>query len=129
MEQLSDRNQVIECARLLDEHKGKQTIALYIGEVCSFTDYIIITTANSAGHARGLQKQLQEFFHRCHLQPINGQRRREDNAWNLFDLGFAVVHIMSEEARAFYELENLWFSGREVFRAQSAGSSGNSSSG
>ena len=117
MEQLSDRNQIIDCARMLAEHKGEQTVALYVGGVCSFTDYIVVTTAGSTGHARGLQKHLQQFLHERDLEPLNGQKRRQDDSWNLVDLGFAVVHIMSKEARDFYELENVWFSGDEVYRA------------
>ncbi|TVQ36893.1 MAG: ribosome silencing factor [Spirochaetaceae bacterium] len=117
MEQLSDREQIMDCARLLAEHKGEQTIALYVGAVCSFTDYIVITTANSSGHARGLQNHLQQFLHERGLTPLNGYKRHEESSWNLVDLGFAVVHIMSREAREFYELENLWFSGDEVFRS------------
>ncbi len=117
MEQLSDRDSILACARLLDEHKGRQTIALYVGEVCGFADYIVITTAGSAGHARGLQKHLLQFFHEQNITPLNGQKRQDDNSWNLFDLGFAVVHIMSDEARKFYELEKLWFGGNEIFRS------------
>lgn len=136
MEQLSDRDSIIACARLLDEHKGRQTIALDVGKVCSFADYIVITTAGSAGHARGLQKHLLQFFHEQNLTPLNGQKRHEDNSWNLYDLGFAVVHIMSREAREFYELEKLWFAGNEIYSAPASDSptseklsSGRSSSG
>lgn len=107
----------LECARTLDDHKARDTIAIAVGEICSFTDYLVIATANSAAHARGLQKQLQRVFEQYAVTPLNGSKRQLDNTWTLIDLGFVVVHIMTAESRAFYELERLWFSGREVFRA------------
>ncbi|TVR04269.1 MAG: ribosome silencing factor [Spirochaetaceae bacterium] len=107
----------LDCARTLDEHKARNTIALAVGEICSFTDYLVISTANSAAHARGLQKQLQSVFEQYAVNPLNGSKRQQDNSWTLIDLGFVVVHIMTAEARAFYELERLWFSGRELFHS------------
>lgn len=119
---LFDREAIaLECARTLDEHKARDTIALAVGEICSFTDYLVIATANSAAHARGLQKQLQNVFEQYAVTPLNGSKRQQDNSWTLIDLGFVVVHIMTAESRAFYELERLWFSGRELFRADEEG--------
>ena len=110
---------VLACAQVLDEHKARDTVALYISEVCSFTDYLVVATANSVAHARGLQKQLQVVFEERGIQPLSGTKRQDDNTWTLIDLGFAVINIMTDESRTFYELERLWFAADEIYSSAS----------
>ena len=43
--------------------------------------------------------------------------RREgyrDGTWVLLDYGCVAVHVFSQEAREFYDLERLWRDGRQV---------------
>ena len=36
------------------------------------------------------------------------------NAWELLDYGTIVVHVFTEEARRFYDLERLWADAEQV---------------
>ena len=37
-----------------------------------------------------------------------GREGHRGNSWELLDFGSIVVHVFTEEARAFYGLERLW---------------------
>jgi ribosome-associated protein len=102
-------------AQLLDEHRAGDTVALDVREICSFADYFVITTVTSQGHLRGLMPVLDEFLHERDLVPLRPRRRSSEVGWVLIDLGFVVVHLMTEEMRDFYELERLWFGAKNVF--------------
>jgi ribosome-associated protein len=102
-------------AAFLDEHKGRNTVALYIGETSTFTDYFVITTINSPGHLRGLFRQLKEFLAANEIEPLHGHKKYEDERWVLIDCGDVVLHLMDEETRDFYELEKLWFKGVPIY--------------
>lgn len=120
MEPMSDsesKSHVDQIAALLDEHRGQNTIAMYVGDAASFTDYFVITTASSMGHLRGLHRQLEEYLHAEGIPPLNRHKRSDENEWTLLDCGFVVIHIMTDEMRDFYDLEHLWFGGEVVYQS------------
>lgn len=122
------REQVVRIAELLDDAQGRDTIALDVGETCGFADYFIVTTVNSQGHLRGLILQLDELFNDLDLQPLHPRKRDSEIGWVLIDLGFAVVHLMTDDLREFYELERLWFGATRIYSSSSSEGSGASSS-
>ncbi len=106
-------------AALLDDAQARETIALDVRASCGFADYFVIATVNSQGHLRGLIVQLDELFDELGTAPLRPRRRDSDIGWVLIDLGFAVIHLMTEEMRAFYELERLWFAADEIYSSAS----------
>ncbi len=43
-----------------------------------------------------------------------GREGHRGNSWELLDYGTIVVHVFTEEARAFYSLERLWADAEQV---------------
>ena len=110
-----DLGHVQEIAGLLDDHRAVDTVALDVREICNFADYFVIATVTSQGHLRGLITLLDDLFRENYLIPLQPRRRSEEAGWILIDLGFAVIHLMTEEMREFYELERLWFGAKSIF--------------
>jgi ribosome-associated protein len=96
---------------LLAEHKAGDVAALDMRPLHSWTDFFVIATCTSGTHRDGLVRRISEFACERGFSVKGGGKASGDfreNGWTLVDMGQAVVHLMSAEARAFYELERLW---------------------
>jgi ribosome-associated protein len=108
---------VKKVAELIDEHRGEDTIALYIGDQSSFTDYFIITTVSSNTHLKGIYRDLLNFLQEQGVKPLHKTKGLNEDNWVLIDCGNFVVHLMDREMREFYELERLWYAGEAVYQS------------
>jgi ribosome-associated protein len=92
---------------------------LDLREVTSFTDFFILCTVSNPrqGHAvcDEIEKQLKEMGELP--VSIEGYDAAE---WILMDYGDFVVHIFSETARSYYDLERLWRHAKAVDAATAA---------
>ncbi len=89
------------------EKKGKDVLALDLIRNHTFTEGIIIVTANSVRHAQGLADYiLQE----CKTARFEFLRKEgyHTGMWNQLDLNDLVISILQEETRELYRLEDLW---------------------
>jgi ribosome-associated protein len=96
-------------ARVLADHSGADVVVLDVAAQAGWTDRFVIATATSTAHLRGLARFVDEELAKLGLARLNRSSFSEDDEWLLIDLGSIVVHVMTVSARAFYELEKLWF--------------------
>jgi ribosome-associated protein len=111
---VSVREKACAVARLLDDHKGEDTVLLDLSGVSTLADYFVITTARSAAHLSGLLKELSRHLPESGLRPMGRHKGIKDKGWLLVDCGDIVIHLMEREQREFYELERLWFRAEKV---------------
>jgi len=107
----------LNIAKLLEDHKGEDTVVLNLKDLCSWTDYFVITTVRSQTHMRGLLKHLDSYFNEHSIVQLNKRKNVFNAGWILIDCGNFVVHLMETEQREFYELEKLWFKGKEIYHS------------
>jgi ribosome-associated protein len=58
----------------------------------------------------GLERHVKEHCRERDIE-IFGRSRPAKNAedeWRIIDLGWTVIHLMTNQARTFYELERIW---------------------
>jgi ribosome-associated protein len=69
-------------------------------------DYFVVATGESSVQLRAMEERVRERLKEVGVSPkgVEGPSTR----WILLDYGFIVVHVMSPEARDFYDLEGLW---------------------
>lgn len=94
-------------ARAAADKKAFEIVALEVSELTSYTDGLLFCSGGSdrqvGAIAEAVQRQLRDIGRRpLHVE---GARRSD---WVLMDYGEVVIHIFTEERRAFYGLENLW---------------------
>lgn len=97
------------CAAALAEHNGGETVVLDLRRLSAWTDFFVIASATSSTHLRALSRHAEERLGQLGYAPLRRPRLSEDETWCLLDCGDIVVHVMTAEARAFYEIERLWF--------------------
>lgn len=104
-----------EIAKLMEDGKGNDVTLLDISGLNSWTDYFVIVTVTSSAHWQGLYKQIKEYIKENDLEiHVTNRKSPDGDDWNLIDLGAIVVHLMSESARSFYDLEKLWHAGKTI---------------
>lgn len=92
---------------VLDERKGQYITTLDVRGKTSFTDYMVVATGTSDRHIRSLCEYVSEKVKEHGLKPL-GIEGDQGSDWVLLDLGDVIVHVMTAQAREFYQLEKLW---------------------
>jgi ribosome-associated protein len=105
----------LEIGGLLSEHKGGNVVVLDLRNFFIWTDFFVIATVTSSAHLGGLRRHINDWMNEKNMRLLNKkQKDRRDDEWDLIDLGNIVIHLMTEKARDFYELENLWSDGKVI---------------
>ncbi len=97
----------IAVTKALDEKKGMDIKLLKIDRVSSLADYFLICTGTSNTHVKTLC-DYAEFILENLGETMLGREGHRGNSWELLDYGCIVVHVFTDEARKFYDLERLW---------------------
>lgn len=94
-------------AKVLDDHKGMDIKLLEVTDVTTIADYFLICTGTSNTHVKTLCDYAEYTLEQLGEQMFSREGHR-GNSWELLDYGSIVVHVFTEEARKFYDLERLW---------------------
>lgn len=90
----------------LDERKAQHITTLDVRGKTSITDYMVVATGTSMRHAKSLCDYVVIKAKENDLQPLGVEGEGTD--WVLVDLGDVILHVMTGQAREFYQLEKLW---------------------
>lgn len=104
---LTAKEVAYEVTKALDEKKGQDIKLLRINDVSSLADYFLICTGTSNTHVKTLCDYAEYTMEQLG-EPMLGREGHRGNTWELLDYGSVVVHVFTEEAREFYNLERLW---------------------
>lgn len=79
----------------------------------AFTDYFVLCSGNNPRQVQAIADEVELRLKAAGIPPthVEGYKQAE---WILVDYVDFVVHVFSEKARKFYDLERLWKSARRL---------------
>lgn len=90
----------------LEDMKAKNVECLNVRELTTVADYMIVASGSSKRHLQSMAENVELKCKEAGAPPLSVEGQSTD--WVLVDLGAVLVHVMSDEARQFYDLERLW---------------------
>ena len=100
-------------AHALDEKKARDVKVLKTAEQTVLADYFVICNGTSSTHIKALVDEVDKQLSEAGEPPIRREGLRSD-IWVLMDFGCVIVHVFTDEARKFYNLERLWSDSEEI---------------
>ena len=104
---MTEREMVGTAVKALDSKKGKDIRVLYTADQTTLADYFIICNGTSNTQVKALADAVEEAMSQQGEEPHHVEGHR-GGQWTLLDYSSVVVHVFTEEAREFYNLERLW---------------------
>ncbi len=105
-----------EIISLLKEKKCEDIVIMNLEEVNSYLSLFVIATVASHTQGRAAARELEKKMKPYKLGAGNIEKKSTptESGWTLLDLGEIVVHIMTAETRAYYDLDKLWGDAKKV---------------
>ncbi len=91
----------------LNDLKAQNITVLPVGDKTTIADVMVIATGTSTRHVSSIASEVVAKAKEAKQQPL-GVEGETNSDWVLVDLGDIIVHVMTQKARDFYELEKLW---------------------
>ena len=110
---LTAKEVALQVTKALDEKKGMNIKLPKIDQISTLAEYFLICTGTSNTHVKTLC-DFAEYAMEQLEEPLLGREGHRGNSWELLDYGAVVIHVFTEEARQFYNLERLWADAESV---------------
>jgi ribosome-associated protein len=99
--------------RAAESKKASDIRVLDLREITSFADYFVICAGSNQRQIQAISDEINLQLKRAGELPISVEGY-EHAEWILADYGDFLIHIFSEKARSYYDLERLWRHAKEV---------------
>jgi ribosome-associated protein len=105
------------------EKQAADVVLLDLEGLGAFTDYFVVCTAFSSPQLEAICDEIEEQLERIGMRRMHREGKAGSD-WMLLDFGGLIVHVFTERARHFYDLERLWRAARRIeFKESREGSS------
>lgn len=108
------RSLALAAARTAAENRGQNVVVLDTRAITPEFDYFVIATGTSRRQLRAMSEEIDHTLeddlgdHRLRVEGF------QESRWIILDYGSILIHLFDDEARQYYDLENLWAEAERV---------------
>jgi ribosome-associated protein len=104
----------LACAKAADDVKAENIRVWDMRGVSNLTDFMVVCAGSSMPHLRAILRDVGGLVFEAHgVKPVNAEGKA-DTRWVVLDYIDVMVHVMHQEMRDYYGLEELWADAKEV---------------
>ncbi len=104
----------LACAKAADDIKAENIRVWDMRGVSNLTDYMVVCSGTSMPQLRAILRDVAGDVFELHgVKPVNSEGKA-DTRWVVLDYIDVMVHVMDQELRDYYGLEELWKDAKEV---------------
>lgn len=107
LQDLDTEERLAIVVKAADAVKATDLIALDLRGLTIIADFFVICTGKSSIQIRGIADRMEEKMRDAGYRKLRMEGYQEAT-WILIDFGDVVAHVMAEEQRAFFRLEEFW---------------------
>ena len=112
VETTEDEFDTLELAQFVAEAtwdlKALNTVVIDLRGRVSYTDFVVVTTANSDRHVQAIAKHVEgEVKGAWGINPY-GREGLDAAQWALIDFQDVILHVFNGPVRGDYDLERMW---------------------
>ena len=95
------------------EKQAAEVTLLDLEGLGAFTDYFLLCTGFSARQVDAMCDEIEQQLARISIR-LTHREGAAGAEWILLDFGSFIVHVFTERARHYYDLERLWRAARRT---------------
>ncbi len=104
----------LACAKAADDIKAENIRVWDMRGVSNLTDFMLVCSGSSMPQLRAILRDVAGDILELHgVKPVNSEGKA-DSRWVVLDYIDVMVHVMDDELRTYYGLEELWQDAKEV---------------
>lgn len=97
----------------LQDKKAEDIRVIDISNVSVIADYFVIASGSNTNQIQAMVDNVEEEMFKAGFDDpkVEGYNTA---SWILLDYNDVIVHVFSEDDRAFYNIERIWRDGKEI---------------
>jgi ribosome-associated protein len=111
---ISGQQLALACAKAADDIKAENIRVWDMRGISGLTDYMVVCSGTSMPQLRAVLREVADKVEEEHGVKPSHSEGKADTRWVVLDFIDVMVHVMHQEMRDYYSLEELWKDAKEV---------------